>query len=243
MDKKTIGIIAALVVVFAALVGISLMQQDSALAWIKEHDINQEIPASEYSGDFPEMIVGDPDAPVKLIEYGDYQCDACAPLNPHLNELLDEYDGKVAIIFRTMIMSYHSNGVAAASAALAAYNQGYWKEMKDLMYTNLDDWFYASAEQRQPIFEEYFMQVSDNKGDIEKFRQDMQSKEVSKKISFDQKVSELAKVEWTPYIMFKGELISQRDITRDQFIDNLREKIDAELDAQGIKVDKKEEKK
>ncbi len=235
MDKKTIGIIAALVIAFAGLVGISMIQQDSVQAWIKDQDITSEIAASEHSGNYPEMIVGNPDAPVKLIEYGDYQCDACAPLNPHLNDLIEEYDGKVAIIFRTMIMSYHSNGVAAASAALAAYNQGYWKEFKDLMYNNLDDWFYASSEQRQPIFEEYFMQVSDNKGDLEKFRQDMQSKEVSKKISFDQKLSELAKVEWTPYIMFKGELISQQNITRDQFMDNLREKIDAELEAQGIK--------
>lgn len=233
MDKKTLVVIGVLVLVFGGLIGVSVWQSHSG----EKIDVDQTqiIEASSESGNYPEMVIGNPDAPVVLVEYGDYQCDACAPLNPYLNEIVEDYDGKVAIVFRTMIMSYHANGVAAASAALAAYNQGYWKEFKDLMYKNLDDWFYSSAEQRQPQFEEYFMQVSDGKGDLEKFREDMQSAEVTKKINFDRKLADEAGVEWTPYIMLNGEVISQKGITRDEFLKNVRAKIDAELESKGIK--------
>ncbi len=231
MDKKTLIIVGVLILIFGGLIGVSIWQKNSGTLDV---DLAQIIEPSSESGNFPEMIDGDPNAPVILVEYGDYQCDACAPLNPYLNEIIEEYDGKVAIVFRTMIMSYHTNGVAAASAALAAYNQGYWKEFKDLMYANQDDWFYSTAEQRQPQFEEYFMQVSDGKGDLEKFRKDMQSVEVTKKINFDGKLADAAGVEWTPYITLNGELITQRGITRDEFLKNIRAKIDEELEKKGI---------
>ena len=140
MDKKTGWIIAAIVAAFAVIIGISIAQQGNGN---KNSSYNDIIPASEASGNIAELVNGDIDAPVKIIEYGDYQCTACAPMNPYINELIKKYDGKVAVVFRTMILDYHQNGEQAARAALAANEQGYWKEFKDILFENEDEWFYS----------------------------------------------------------------------------------------------------
>lgn len=229
MDKKTWIIVGVLIVAFLGLVGISIAQSS-----VPQGEISMVYEPSDDNGGFGEMIDGDPDAPVKIYEYGDYQCDACAPMNPYVNEIIEEYDGKVAVVFRTMIMSYHTNGVAAASAALAAANQGYWKEYKDLLYKNQDDWFYSDATQRQKQFEDYFEQVTGGKGDMEKFLADMGSSEVSKKISFDANLAKKQKVDFTPTFYVEGDFVDQRNKTRDAFLEELRAKIDEKLVEKGI---------
>ena len=142
MNKKTGIIIGVLVVAFLALVGVSLWQKsqeasemgDYRLSTITDlidqkdkqgvfadgkYDFTKVIPANEDSGNLPENVNGDPKAPVVIVEYADYQCDYCAPMNPYVNKIVEEYDGKVAVVMRTYILSYHNNGVAAAAAANA----------------------------------------------------------------------------------------------------------------------------
>lgn len=223
-----IGGIVGIVLAFVALIAITQLQNKADIDY-EAYDLNSVIAADENTGGLAENVDGDPDAPVLLYEYGDYQCTACAPMNPHINELLEEYDGKVAVVFRTYIMSYHDNGVAAASAANAAAIQGYWKEYKDLLYETQNDWYYAEGDERQQMFEQYFEQATDGKGDLEQFRQDMGSKEVAQKIKFDAALSERVGLEWTPSFYLDGELLDQRNITTSEFMDLLREKIDAKL--------------
>ena len=223
-----IGGIVGIVLAFVALIAITQLQNKSDIDY-EAYDLNSVIAADENTGGLAENVDGDPEAPVLLYEYGDYQCTACAPMNPYINELLEEYDGKVAVVFRTYIMSYHDNGVAAASAANAAAIQGYWKEYKDLLYETQNDWYYAEGDERQQMFEQYFEQATGGKGDLEQFRQDMGSKEVAQKIKFDAALSERVGLEWTPSFYLDGELLDQRNITTSEFMDLLREKIDAKL--------------
>lgn len=235
MDKKTWIILGILVIGFGALLGVSIWQGNSGRIDYNQYDTATVIAADENNGNFGDLIDGDPEAPIKIYEYGDYQCDACAPMNPYINEIIKEYDGKVAAVFRTNIMSYHQNGTAAAAAANAAHLQGYWKEYKDILYSNQNDWFYSNAATRQPQFEEYFMTVTDGKGDLEKFRADMSSKDVQKKIDFDQKISEKANIEFTPTFYVEDQFVDQRGKNRDDFLKEMREVIDKKLEEKGIK--------
>lgn len=228
MDKKVGIALVVIVLAFAGLVGLSMMQNH------EQYDLNAIIPASEASGNIAENIEGDPEAPVLLFEYGDYQCTACAPMNPYINDLVEEYDGKLAMVFRTYIVSYHQNGTAAASAAQAAAAQGYWKEYKDLLYTNQNEWYYSDAATRQQQFESYFTKVSDGKGDLERFREDMGSDAVAKKLNFDMGLGNHIKLQGTPMFVLDGEHISQEGISKEEFIDRLRTKIDAMLAEKGI---------
>ena len=63
MDKKTGIIIGAIIVVFAALIGISMMQKRSEADYSR-YDLNSVIAADENTGGLAENIDGDPEAPV-----------------------------------------------------------------------------------------------------------------------------------------------------------------------------------
>lgn len=122
MEKKTWVIIGIIVAAFGALIGLTLASGNK-LVPVNADDYNlaEVIPASAASGEMSENIVGNPDAPVKIFEYADYQCEGCAANNPQLNKLVEEYDGKVALVFRGYVISYHQNGTAAASAAAVPF--------------------------------------------------------------------------------------------------------------------------
>lgn len=230
MDKKTWIVIAVIVAIFGGLVAVTTMQRGSETVDVdyEQYATAEIIPASEASGDLAENIEGDPEAPVLIFDYADYQCEGCAAMNPYLNKLVEEYDGKVAVVFRSYVQSYHQNGTAAASAANAAALQGYWSEFKDLMFTNQDDWYSANAAERQKLFEQYFTEASDGKGDLEKFREDMNSKAVAQKIAFDRGLADKVGLEWTPSIWLGDELVQREEMGAD-FLKTMREKIDAKL--------------
>lgn len=225
MDKKTWIIIAVIIAVFAGLIGYNMAfrSPDDSLAQI--------FPASEESGNLPENIDGDPNAPILIFDYSDYQCEHCASFNNYLNQLVEEYDGKVAVVYRTFVQNYHANGTAAASAANAAAIQGYWKEYKDFLFANQNEWFYSDAATRQKQFEQYFTTVTDGKGDLAKFRADMLSDEVAAKIAFDRKLAEERNLTYTPYIDLGTTHIKETEMNAN-FLDIMREKINKLLENQ-----------
>ncbi len=235
MDKKTWIIIGALVLGVGALLGISIVQSKAQRIDYSGYNHQSIIAADENTGNYAENIEGSPDAPVIIYEYGDYQCTACAPTNPYINDLLEEYGDNVALVFRTTIMSYHQNGTAAAAAANAAAKQGYWKAYKDLLFANQNDWYYSDASERQTQFEEYFAKVSNGKGDLAQFRTDMASADVQKKIDFDEAMADKAGIEFTPYFFVEDSWVDQREIPMGDFLDKMRAEIDKRLEAKGIK--------
>ncbi len=195
-----------------------------------QYDLNSILSGDENSGGIGDNVKGNPDAPVKIFEYADYQCPGCSTVNPRLNQLIEEYDGKVAVVYRNFLLSYHQNGTAAASAAEAAALQGYWKEYADMLFSNQVDWEYASAYERTNIFVDYFERVSDGKGDVDKFRSDMTSSQVAAKIKFDMGAGQHIKVSATPALYLNGELIDFSGATETEaFMNRLREYVDKAL--------------
>lgn len=246
MDKKTWVIIGVLVVAVGALIGVSSWQNSAENKKPKydysSFDENSIIEPTDATGNLPENIHGSKDAPVVIYEYGNYQCTACAPMNPIINKLLDEYGDKVALVFRNMYLPAHDNATAAAAAANAAAIQGYWEEYKDLLFANQSEWFYSNANQRQEQFENYFVQVSSGKGDVAKFRSDMGSDAVAQKIEFDNQMADKRGATFTPSFYVEDEFVGQRRedndgkaLTDEQYLDKLRAAIDKRLEAKGIK--------
>jgi predicted DsbA family dithiol-disulfide isomerase len=83
--------------------------------------------------------MGPANAPVTLVEYGDYQCPYCAEARAVLEELVERSDGKVRLVFRHYPLdSVHPLARRAAEAAEAAGAQdGFWP-MHGLLYENQD---------------------------------------------------------------------------------------------------------
>jgi protein-disulfide isomerase len=88
-----------------------------------------------------DIIVGNPNAPVALINYSDFQCPACADYNSTLKQIEAMYPEDVVIVYRIFpIDSIHKNAQISAQAAWAAWQMDKFIEMKDELYNNQSSW-------------------------------------------------------------------------------------------------------
>jgi protein-disulfide isomerase len=91
------------------------------------------------TADGTEHVLGNPDAPVTVLEYGDFECPFCAAAAPVLRQLVEESDGQVRLVFRHFpLADNHPHALTAALAAEAAGAQGAFWPMHDLLFARQD---------------------------------------------------------------------------------------------------------
>src|SRR5262249_26680222 len=85
--------------------------------------------------------IGDPKAPVTIVEYSDFECPVCRSLHDTLRDILPKYPGKLRVVFKDFpLEQLHPWARTAAIAGRCAYMQkpeAFWK-MYDLIYDNQD---------------------------------------------------------------------------------------------------------
>ena len=85
-------------------------------------------------------VRGPEDAPVTVIEYGDFECPYCGQAEPVLRELLADFGAEVRYVWRHLpLTDVHPRAQTAALAAEAAAEQGAFWEMHDLLLGRQDD--------------------------------------------------------------------------------------------------------
>jgi protein-disulfide isomerase len=83
-------------------------------------------------------VRGPVEAPVTVVEYGDFECPYCGRAEPVVRELLREF-GDVTYVWRHLpLTDVHPNAQLAAEAAEAAADQGAFWELHDLLLDNQD---------------------------------------------------------------------------------------------------------
>jgi protein-disulfide isomerase len=81
------------------------------------------------------FVLGDPDAPVTVTEYGDLECPYCRSAEPVLRRLVEESDGGVRLVWRHFpLFQVHPHALIAALAAEAAGEQGRFWEMQRALF-------------------------------------------------------------------------------------------------------------
>ena len=154
-----------------------------------------------HPGAVPPSSVGDPNAPVSIEVFNDYQCPACAKFNEALKKLRDEYKGGVRVIFRNYPLTViHKNARPAAEAAEAAGLQGKFVEMIDLLYDRQAQWGNDNAVGQ--LLNSYARQLG---LDVERFARDMKSAEVAERILLDDKRALSLKLSGTPTVFVNGK--------------------------------------
>jgi protein-disulfide isomerase len=82
-------------------------------------------------------VLGELDARVALLEYGDYECPFCGRAYPILKEVLRRAGSAVCFVFRNFPLSeVHPHALIAAQAAEAAAAEGMFWPMHDALYEN-----------------------------------------------------------------------------------------------------------
>jgi protein-disulfide isomerase len=90
-------------------------------------------PVQSVSAD-DDPVRGPANAPVTVIEFTDFQCPACAAMQPVLDEVLKPYGDKVRFVVRDFPLAMHPNARKAAEAANAAHAQGKFFEYTALLF-------------------------------------------------------------------------------------------------------------
>ena len=121
-------------------------------------------------------IQGVLNAPITLIEYGDYQCPLCKIATPIVKQLQNELGTQLCFVFRNFpLKQSHPYALMAAESAEAAGLQNKFWDMHNLLY--------AKQLQFSPeIWPEFAKELE---LDMEKFKTDLQSPLISQKIQTD----------------------------------------------------------
>jgi len=101
---------------------------------LEQHTAALAVPVSER-----DHAQGPPDAPVTLVEYGDYECPYCGKAHPIGKRIQKKMGQRLRFVFRNFpLNTIHAHAGVAAQAAEAAAAQGKFWEMHDLLFENQD---------------------------------------------------------------------------------------------------------
>ena len=87
-----------------------------------------------------DIVLGNPDAPVKIVVYTDFECQYCYEFHTHLKEIAKEYADKVSITYRHLPLSFHKQAPLAALASQCAYAQNKFPEYSDSLFREQGTW-------------------------------------------------------------------------------------------------------
>ncbi len=82
-------------------------------------------------------VIGSADAPITLVEYGDYECPYCGQAYPVTRELISRFGPRLRFVFRNLpLADMHPHAQHAAEAAEAAALQDRFWPMHDVLFEN-----------------------------------------------------------------------------------------------------------
>ncbi len=137
---------------------------------------------------------GEPNAPVTVVEFSDFQCPHCKHLQPVLEEILKNYHGQVKLYFKNYpIPRAHPYAELAAAAALAAGKQGKFWPFHDRLF---------GGDQEKEAMPDLEKIARDLKLDLKKWKADL---DVTKdQVARDRSEGERVDVSATPTLFIDG---------------------------------------
>jgi protein-disulfide isomerase len=140
-------------------------------------------------------IRGSEDAPVTLVEYGDYECPYCGQAEVTIRELLDSFGDELRYVWRHLPLNdVHPNAQMAAEAAEAAAAQGEFWGMHDKLLDH-------QGELTPPDLRRY----ADELGlDRERFWEDLRTRNYAPRVAEDVATADASGVAGTPTFFING---------------------------------------
>ena len=77
---------------------------------------------------------------VVLVEYLDFECEACAAYSPLVKQLKDEFKDNLTVVTRFFPLAGHKNSMTSAISVEAAGRQGKFFEMQDKLFAEQKKW-------------------------------------------------------------------------------------------------------
>lgn len=158
-------------------------------------------------------FLGNPDAPVTMVVFSDFQCPYCAKLGPVIEEVTMAYPETVKVVFKHFPLRNHRYASLAALAAIAAQQQGKFWEFHDRLFPL-----------QKELDQDKILAVARDIGlDMKKFTSDIGGEAARDQLSRDLQDGQSAGVRGTPTVFINGRQPDKLDF------DNMKKLIDSEL--------------
>lgn len=158
--------------------------------------------------------LGNPNAPVTIVEYADFQCQHCKASQPILKQLLRDYGDNVRLVFKHMPLSRHPHALRAAEASECAAEQNHFWEYHDLIFKNAEE-----------LSETKFTEMAAGIGlDVEAFDKCLSSGWHRQQIANDLNDARIQGFTATPTFLVNGQYLSGR-----KTLEEFKKTIDVEL--------------
>lgn len=152
-----------------------------------------------------DVVLGDPNAPVALIEYGDYQCPFCGKFFSEVDlKLRDEYikSGTVKMVFRDFAFLGPESDAAAAAAECAKDQKQFWAYHDALYTTEIAD----GKENSGNLTRDLFMKLASGlKMDTAAFTACLDAGKYTNQVSQDSDAARSLGVNSTPTVFINGQ--------------------------------------
>jgi len=143
------------------------------------------------------QMIGPKDAPVKLIEFADYECPYCQKVAPDLKKLQEEFGAKIAFAYRDFPLPMHARAEKAAEAARCAGEQGkFWQFHDELFQTKELD------------FDQLKVHAQALKLDTTRFDKCLDDGDEAAAVSLDRKEGQRLGLTGTPSFFINGHFLS-----------------------------------
>lgn len=144
-------------------------------------------------------IRGDFNAPITLVEFSDFECPFCERHYPTMNKILEDYKGKVRLVYKHFPLGFHPNAQKAAEASECVSEQGKFWEYHDKLFEN----------QATGYSLEKFKQWAKDLGlDSQKFNDCLDSGKYASRVQADYQEGLQKGVQGTPATFVNGKLVS-----------------------------------
>ncbi len=152
--------------------------------------------------DEEDMMKGDPEALVTIVEFSDFQCPYCSQFTNTIHEVMKDAEG-VRVVFKQFpLVSIHPDAMLAAQAALAANAQGKGWELHDKMFEG----------QKQRLTRENIEKWAAEVGvpDMDAFKKALDDKTYEQAVKDDMAYAQEMAVNSTPTFFLNGRQIPAR---------------------------------
>lgn len=152
------------------------------------------------------------DGKATLVEFLDFECESCRAAYPFIEQLREQYDGKVTFVLRYFPIPSHTNATNAAHAVEAAARQGKLEDMYKQMYDTQAEWG-ESRDSKAALFRSF---AEDLGLDMTTYDADVASPEVAARVQKDVDDGIRLGVTGTPSFFLNGE--SLQPSTTEEFV-------------------------
>jgi len=207
---KNLAVPIAIIIAGLIIAGAIVYTQGSQKAGLtKKSEPTKEVLPKEKASPKTELTIserdhirGNPDSPVTIVEFSDFQCPFCQRFHPTVQQILKDYPDKVRWVYKHFPLDQiHPQARPAAEASECVWeqkgNDGFW-QFADLLFEN-----------QSKLGEGLYKELAGNLGlNLDQFNNCLSSRKYKDKVEADYQEGIKAGVQGTPGSFVNGEAVS-----------------------------------